>query len=244
MFKIFLLIVIGSVVRQITSTCMFVQSFISEDSLVDFLVTQKNYPGFSAISATCACCQIAWCHSVCLQGSKFVLSSLDISGGIDIAATGNRIPCFTDRRRVIYPDPSAVLTGSPLNDNRPLENLKDGVYNGRDINHCFQSTSTTVHPYFLVEFATQMPVYGVSVRAQPKGILAQFFGNFEVRVGNTSDPASKFADNELLGTYPTAPTEYNVDLTIQKQSPIYGKFVSFQDFASSRLLQVCMVEIY
>ena len=178
-----------------------VGSQISESSVLDTYVVREDYPENSMFLAARQCSLNPWCHAVCrLTDSRLVLTSLEISGGFSIAPAGDKITCYTKRRRVLYPHQSTVTTGSDVYHGAPTKNkekISDGVYNGL-LGNCFYGYLGP--PHLLIEFSSQVPISTVTLRSQPGGYLLGKFKNIEVRVGNSTPPSGDFSQFELLGT--------------------------------------------
>jgi len=237
------LLISSSILAIKAESRLFHASKISESLILSENVIREEQQGSNKNSAILKCAHNPWCMSVCeLLDSKFTLTSLEISGGMEGIATD--ITCFTPKKKVLFPSSSVTLTGSPPADpDRNLANLKTGAYDGiRD--SCFMVKTQNSPLYVLVEFPTITKITAVSVRSQPNGPISIKFKNFEVRVGNTSSPTD-FSQNELLGktTAGLTQAQYNIDILFNGDSPLYGKFVSIQELGSTQF-QICMLEIF
>jgi len=226
-------------------TCLhFITSEIPEASIEDPRVTRKDNPGFSKISAVNACAQVSWCHSVCqLLDTTLVLTSLYISGGIDFATASPRLFCFTDRKKVLYPNGIATLTATVTEQNFPLrliDHLEDGIYNG-DINTCYFNENLP-DPYVLLEFPSVIEVKSVFLRTQPAGNLVDKMVEVEVKIGNSSSTGD-FNQYQLISKFFGPIQEYDIDLVFQRSIPMYGKFIAVHGVGNV-LLQICMIEVY
>jgi len=216
----------------------YIVSEIAESLVLSQMVYREVSEGPGKISAMLRCAQSGWCNSVCnLTDSSLVLTSLEISGGMNIAA---EITCFTPRRRVLFPSESAILSGWTGEADREMANLNTGTYD-LQLPSCYYALSEAQNPYFLVEFPTVRKISGVTMRNQGEGSFDKFL-NFEVRVGNVST-VGDFSQNELLGTVIGPQTSHNVDIVVERKVPLEGKFVTFEELGGIRIF-ICMLEIY
>ena len=195
--------------------------------------------------ALIACNADPSCSCVCDEGTgkNFTLTDLYVVPGVPDDTPGDKIECYTSKRRMLYPGPGALLTGSlTYSPTKPIDVLRDGIYD-RDIANCFHSTHV-VHTYILVELPKVSAISAVTVRSQPKGYMANKMLSLETRVGNTSSNGD-FSGNAFLGSYSAGPPSHDEDIVFKGMIPIWGKFISIQD-ATVHLpsyLHVCVVEV-
>jgi len=220
----------------------FLKIEISESFVLDPLVQRQVHPSESTSSAASHCSQNFWCHSICrLLDSRLVLTSLLIRDGISTVAAGDRITCYIESWRILYPNASANLFGTEVPPDFPeriLTNLQK-TYD-RDINSCFHSVATK--PYVLIKLPSMASISFVSVRNQPTGSLDDKFKNFEVKVGNYSANGD-FSNYEHFGTFTGPIASYDIDIVFESETPIYGSFVSIQEIEGIDM-NICKIYIY
>jgi len=179
-----------------------------------------------------------------MPDQDLVLTSLHISGGTATIPGGEVVVvCFTERRRVMYPHPTALLTSSPYLAGRLFKNLEDIVYNGH-MDSCTLLTGGNLNKrHFLIQFATPTPVTGLVVRTQPGGVFSDKFVNMEIRVGNSSSTGD-FSEYQLLATFQGPPGAPDIDIVVQTEAtPVVGRFVSLQTMTGNNI-QICMLEVF
>ena len=216
-------------IRVAAESSLFIESTIVESPFLDARVKQEEFTGSHHVAAIFVCSTNAWCNAVCrLPSSKVVLTDLHVSGGVSI---GTQVTCWTVRPRALFPNPNAIITGrNPSNSENTVDNLELGYYFLLG-SLCYFSKHTDLHIplYLVVEFPSIVKVTSVTVRNYHKYQIGNHFMNFEVRVGNFSEP-SDFPQNQHLGTILAKDMQaHDMDFTVTSKQPIYGKYVSFLD---------------
>ena len=208
---------------------------------MDEAVRRENFPSTSIIFAAASCSQNSWCYSICrLLDSRLVLTSLLISGGISIAPDGDKVTCYTPRKRVIYPHPSAVISSPQEHDIRILSNIEDGTFTW-NVEDCFLTRWVELR-FALVQFPSVKVVTAVKIVILLEGNYSPLFHDIEVRVGNSHPVGNDFSANELLGVYEGPPANGEWDIVLRPSKPLVGTLVSVRALTSDPL-QIYMLEV-
>ena len=125
---------------------------ISEDHLKLDKLQNEVFEEMTLGQAMVFCAGRLWCTSVCQLAEKnFILTDLYVIREYLETESGNQLQCYTALwRKLLYPSPGSLITGSASTTDLRMANLADGIYNmGQQ--SCYKSDSKNF-PYMTTYF--------------------------------------------------------------------------------------------
>ena len=210
---------------------MVFKTTISRIHLENSTVQNTPLTTHSLRHALMACKSEPSCSCVCDEGTgkDFILSNLYVVREFIDNSPGEKLACYTDRKRMLYPSEGVVLTGDPPSPpSKSIELLKDGIYDN-DIDSCYHAKCMK-QAHILLEFPEVTRISSVVVRSQPKGNVSNKLLSVEARIGNITS-GGKLTDYIVLDSF-VGPPDLDTDIVFKGKFSIWGKFVSLQEVSS------------
>ena len=200
----------------------------------------------SDIQPAVSCAAVPWCRIVCHDTiGTLTMRDIFVLPFAGENAGSNTLKCWTissgsafDLRIITVADQSPLHSVSPW---RVPENVLDGLYTFT-MNECWAADRID-NPYALFDLQGPTTVRKVMMVAQPINAVANFFGDFEIRLGNSLITGGDFSSYTLLGYYSGTPVHHTIYEAIPTV-PKVGRYLSIQRIALNVELQVCHLEIY
>ena len=192
------------------------------------------------------CATVVWCRIICQdEDNSFIMSDIFVLPFVNESSGINNLKCWTLSRGtsldlstvsiVAYTAPPSMFPG------RLPENLLDGIYSFLTV-ECWK-TNHGNNPYALFDLQTITTISRVTMVAQNNANVGIYFGELEIRLGNSSVAGNDFSSYTLLGNYSGTPSPGIIYEAIPLNKQV-GRFLAIQRLITDRRFQLCHLEIY
>ena len=225
-----------------SSSHAYIRSVVSEDWLSGGAITTQTNSFANFQQATAKCSYLGWCACVCQTPDlQYVLTNLLVTGGVTDPASGNKMVCYTRRRRGYN---ILTATASPIfqiGSARVLENIVDGIYDFT-LAKCYHGKDVPGGQlYYRADLGGVRKINKVVYLSQSAGNMSNKLHDIQILTGNTT--TNNNDDYVLIGTQPESPQNYSQEIVVEGTKPHWGRYVLLLKTSGKKLL-FCHLEIY